>query len=349
MAPKRSRNDATTSTGRGEAPIVQRNEEQAIRRLDEMPVAIAPNNNVYTEIQEKKLLLKQAQPSTFNGEGDKVEQDAESWLEAMSDYFAVAETTPNNQAMLARFRLIGDAKLWWKQWCKDEGVEEGSQTWANIKKAVEGRSLPLGHKAIKMNEFFALKQLSLTLEEYYSKFVTLRRYAPALTSKEQIARFCQGLVAPQNTRLEAMRPSSLQDALIWAKPLAKELNITPTKRSFPPNNPKEQVKRHWLDNNPTHINPQAYSTNGFRQQQRVCFRCGKEGHFQRECPEDNQLNQAHQVGPRRGMQRVRQGANIRVNGQSQRTNGIGNFGGQGRENNVEAQVFSATGNIGGCK
>ncbi|MCO5560561.1 hypothetical protein L7F22_014176 [Adiantum nelumboides] len=177
--------------------------------------------------------------------------------------------------MLARFRLIDDAKLWWKQWCKDEGVEEGSQNRANIKKTVEGRYLPPGHKAIKMNEFFALKQLSLTLEEYYSKFVTLRRYAPALTSEEQIARFCQGLMDPLNTRLEASRPGSLQDALIRAKPLAKELNINPTKRSFLLNNPKEQVKRHWPDSYPTHINPQAYNTNGFRQQRRVGFRCGK--------------------------------------------------------------------------
>ena len=81
---------------------------------------------VYTEVQEKKLLLKQAQPPSFNGEGSKVEQDAEVWIEAMSDYFAAAGTTPANQSMLSRFRLTGDAKLWWKQWCKDKGVLEGS-------------------------------------------------------------------------------------------------------------------------------------------------------------------------------------------------------------------------------
>ena len=45
---------------------------------------------VYTEAQEKKLLLKQAQPPSFNGEGSKVEQDAEVWIEAMSDYFSAA-------------------------------------------------------------------------------------------------------------------------------------------------------------------------------------------------------------------------------------------------------------------
>ena len=97
-----------------------------------------------------------------------------------------------NQSMLARFRLIGDAKLWWKQWCRDEGVLEGcSQSWENVNNAVKGRYLPPAHEAIKINEFFSLKQASLTLEEYYSKFVTLRRYAPALTSDQQVVRFCQ--------------------------------------------------------------------------------------------------------------------------------------------------------------
>ncbi|MCO5590638.1 hypothetical protein L7F22_044610 [Adiantum nelumboides] len=281
------------------------------------------NNSVYTEIQEKKLLLKQAQPSTFNGEGAKVEQDAESWVEAMFDYFAAAGTTPNNQAMLARFRLIGGAKLWWKQWCKDEGVDEGTQTWENIKKAVEGRYLPPGHKAIKMNEFFALKQFSLTLEEYYSKFVTLRRYAPALTSEEQIARFCQGLVAPWNTRLEAMRPSSLQDALIRAKPLVKELNLTPVKRNLYPNNQQSQGKRIRPDNYSSYVNPRVYNANGNRPQQRGCFDCGKVGHFQRDCPRNVRPRQIPQAGRGRVMQVGRregynnnyanQGANNQVN------------------------------------
>ena len=46
------------------------------------------STGIYTEIQEKKLLLKQAQPPSFNGEGPKVEQDVEVWVEAMFDYFS---------------------------------------------------------------------------------------------------------------------------------------------------------------------------------------------------------------------------------------------------------------------
>ena len=141
----------------------------------------------------------------------------------MDDYFVAAGTTPANQSMLGMFRLTSDAKLWWKQYCRDQGVLETFQSWAQIKQAVKERYLPPTHEALKMNEFFELKQGSITLEHYYSKFVSLRRYAPQMSSDQHIAHFCQGLVSPLYTRLEAMRPSSIQDALIRAKPLVKEL------------------------------------------------------------------------------------------------------------------------------
>lgn len=75
-----------------------------------------------------------------------------------------------------------------------------------------------------MNEFFSLRQGSLSLEQYFSKFATLSRYAPHLTIEQQTARrLCQGLNSPLDTRLEAMRPTSIQDALIRAKTLVKEI------------------------------------------------------------------------------------------------------------------------------
>ncbi|MCO5577447.1 hypothetical protein L7F22_031279 [Adiantum nelumboides] len=136
----------------------------------------------------------------------------------MDDYFLAAGTTTKNQAMLGMFCLIEDAKLWWKQHCKDNPTS--SHSWEGMKQAVKERYLPLAHQAFKMNKLYALRQLGLALEEYYSKFVSLRRYASQMTMEQQIAQFCQGLNRPLSTRLEAMRPTSIQDALIKAKPFA---------------------------------------------------------------------------------------------------------------------------------
>ena len=91
------------------------------------------------------MLLKQTQPPIFKGEGKDVERDAEVWIEAMDDYFSNAGTAPANQSMLARFRLQGDANLWWKQHCRDNHIAESSQTWSQVKQAVIERYLPPTH------------------------------------------------------------------------------------------------------------------------------------------------------------------------------------------------------------
>ena len=226
------------------------------------------------------------QPSSFKGEGSKIERDAEIWIESMDDYFSAAGTTPANRSMLARFRLTGNAKLWWKQWCKDQGVTEHSQGWDEIKQAVKERYLPPAHESIKMNEFFNLRQWDMSLEDYYSKFVTLRKYAPQMTISQQVTRFCQGLNAPLDSRLEAMRPISLQDALLRAKPLAKESKkrIRPDydNEDQPNRRPRfnPQVQRRGQTQPQSY--PRAYAVTprpGY-----TCFECNEPGHFRSECP-----------------------------------------------------------------
>ena len=53
--------------------------------------------SMYTETQEKKLLLKQFQPPTFKGEGTEVEKLAETWIEQLDDYFNEAGTAQVNR------------------------------------------------------------------------------------------------------------------------------------------------------------------------------------------------------------------------------------------------------------
>lgn len=92
---------------------------------------------------------------------------------------------------------------------KRKGVYEDLQTWGNVKNVIKGRNL-----AIRMNDFFTLHQQNLTMEEFYSKFVTLHsRYAPSLTNAQQVERFCESLNKPLETTLEMMKLVYIQDAL----------------------------------------------------------------------------------------------------------------------------------------
>ena len=227
------------------------------------------------------------QSPSFCGEGADVERIAKIWIEQMDDYFAAARTAPANQAMLGMFRLIGDAKLWWKQHCRDQGVSENSQTWAQIKQAVKERYLPPSHETLKMNEFFKLRQASMTLEEYYSKFVTLRRYAPLMSSEQQIARFCQGLNSPLDSRLEAMRPTSIQDALIRAKPLVRESGFERGQKKREPFQPKWKDGGYKRNSTPIENQPRVYAANTpVRDISMIrCYECDKLGHYRSNCPE----------------------------------------------------------------
>lgn len=84
------------------------------------------------------------QPPTFKGEGKDIERDVEVWVEAMDDYFHTAHTLAGTRAVLGMFKLVSDAKLWWKQhYYKDTSVDENTQGWEEVKKVVIKRYLPL--------------------------------------------------------------------------------------------------------------------------------------------------------------------------------------------------------------
>ncbi|MCO5586196.1 hypothetical protein L7F22_040135 [Adiantum nelumboides] len=199
----------------------------------------------------------------------------------MDDYFLAAGTTPKNQAMLGMFRLTGDTKLWWNQHCRDNPTV--SSSWERMKQALKDRYLLPAHQALKMNEFYAFRQLGLTLEEYYSKFVSLRRYAPSMSTEQQIARFCQGLNRPLSTHLEAMRPTSIQDALIRAKPLATE--VSPFPRAYNRfNNFRGRARRPINQRTPQRGNVAA-ATIELGLPNVCCYECNQWGHFRNTCPQ----------------------------------------------------------------
>ncbi|MCO5570117.1 hypothetical protein L7F22_023833 [Adiantum nelumboides] len=253
--------------------------------INKHTIVWVPPAALYTVVQEKKLLLKQAQPPNFKGKRANVERDAEVWLEATDDYFEAAGTHPQNQTMLAMFRLTGDAKIWWKQHCWDSDIVGTSQSWEEIKDVVTACYLPPAHKATKMNEFFSLQQLSSTLEEYYSKFVTLRRYAAKVTLEQQVTRFCQGLIEPLNNMLEALRPMTLQDALLRAKPLAKEIKETNQGRH---DYPSRRARLDNWNNGPANqayqSKPMVATTTATEFPNVRCFECQQYGHYRNNCP-----------------------------------------------------------------
>lgn len=124
-----------------------------------------------------------------------------------------------------------------------------------------------------------------------NEFFELRHYAPLMSNDQQIARFCQGLNEPLDSRLEAMRPISLQDALLRAKPLVKEIQRNSNRiRRF-----QSTGNRRWRTQtsgrNFTSRNSQprpmvfaARNTNTLEFPNVRCFECNEMGHYRNKCP-----------------------------------------------------------------
>ena len=147
--------------------------------------------------------------------------------------------------MIAKYKLIEEAKVWLKEWCREQTIDKMTTTWKLIKEVVKERYLPLDHETLKMNEFYGLTQKHLSVNAFYSKFVKLEGYAPPMTKPQAVSRFVQGLNPPLNHRLESMRPESLQDAVLQAKPLEEEIRSsshirkkTPLFKTIPKDSPR---------------------------------------------------------------------------------------------------------------
>lgn len=96
---------------------------------------ISQDNVMYTEVQERKLLLKQMQPPSFMGEEKDIAKEEEAWIKAMDDYFTSTKTTTANRSMLAFFCLLGEAKLWWKHHSRDMGILENFESWVETRQS----------------------------------------------------------------------------------------------------------------------------------------------------------------------------------------------------------------------
>ena len=186
--------------------------------------------------KDLRTLLKNLQPKAFSGEGKDVPKVLEEWIITMEDYFQLAEYNCTARSIMGQAKLEGTAKTWWKLSCKSRGVQENTQSWEEVRKRLRGRYLPLNYSTSKMNEFLACTRDGRQIEEYYEEFIKLSCHAPHLTEEQILSRFVWGLEGSLADEVDALRPSTLADALIRAKAKLSSLqsrNIIGEKRKLP--------------------------------------------------------------------------------------------------------------------
>ncbi|MCO5567429.1 hypothetical protein L7F22_021120 [Adiantum nelumboides] len=196
---------------------------------------------------------------------------------------------------MGRAKLKGSAKIWWKLNCKSRGVLEVTQSWEELQLRLRERYSPPNYLTTKMNEFLACVRRGRTIDTYYEDFIKLSRHAPLITEEQKLSRFILGLEGKLANEVEALRPTSLADALIRAKPKLSSFLKSNNQHGEQPYHFESSHRPHKFQNmarpmNRSEVQPVRVNALPITQGGRPmhCFECGQEGHKRMHCPQQRQ-------------------------------------------------------------
>ncbi|MCO5581824.1 hypothetical protein L7F22_035713 [Adiantum nelumboides] len=264
--------------------------------------------NVPLRVVKAKQLIKGLRKGEDLDNANKLEE----WIISMEDYFDLAEYNFVAKGIMGRAKIKGSAKIWWKLNCKSRGVLEISQSWEELQLRLRERYSPPNYLTTKMNEFLACVWRGRTIDTYYEDFIKLSRHAPLITEEQKLSRFILGLEGKLADEVEALRPTSLADALIRAKPnlssFLKSNNQQGEQKREQPYHFESSHRPHKFQNMARPVNRSEVQhvrvnalpiTQGGRPM--YCFECGQEGHKRMHCPQmrQNRGFQYQNRGPQR--------------------------------------------------
>jgi hypothetical protein len=103
--------------------------------------------------------------------------DADDCLKTIERKLQVAQCNNREKVLLASHQLIGPAADWWDAYVEAH-EEPDTINWNEFKMAFRSHHIPQGVIKLKKKEFQELKQGSMTVREYVTRFTQLSHYAP---------------------------------------------------------------------------------------------------------------------------------------------------------------------------
>jgi hypothetical protein len=146
----------------------------------------------------------------FDGSSDPL-----PWLNRCEHYFRVHHTLEHKRVSYASFHLREDVQLWFHRL----ELNGGAPSWNCFVQLINTCFSPLGE--------LTLLRRSGTVDEFCSKFMSLSYRGHTLTEPQQIQLFTTSLGEPLRTDVALQRPSSLDEAIMFARAY-KQHSTTPT-------------------------------------------------------------------------------------------------------------------------
>jgi hypothetical protein len=103
--------------------------------------------------------------------------DANDWLKSMEKKLQVVQCNNRERVLLASHQLTSPAADWWDTYVEAHEEPE-SINCTEFRAAFRAHHVPQGVIKLKKIEFQDLKQGSMSVNEYVTKFTQLSRYAP---------------------------------------------------------------------------------------------------------------------------------------------------------------------------
>jgi hypothetical protein len=159
--------------------------------------------------------------------------DADDWLKTIEKKLQVVQCNNREKVLFASHQLEGPTVDWWDAYVEAHEEPE-SINWQEFKNSFHSHHVPLRVMKLKKKEFEDLKQGSMSVSEYVTRFTQLSRYAldNVDTNEKKQDWFLNGLNDGLAYALEARDFINFQDMVDKALVLENRRGIMERKRKM---------------------------------------------------------------------------------------------------------------------
>jgi hypothetical protein len=102
--------------------------------------------------------------------------DADDWLKTVEKKLQVVQCNNRQKVLFVAHQLVRPAADWWDAYIEAHEEPE-TINWQEFKNSFRNHNVPMGVMKLKKKEFEDLKQGSMTVSKYVTRFTQLSRYA----------------------------------------------------------------------------------------------------------------------------------------------------------------------------